>query len=103
MGQLAWYGGNSTATQAVGRKRPNGLGLHDMSGNVWEWVQDCWHDSYTGAPEIGQAHTTGDCTRRVTRGGSWNDGQTRVRAALRDWYGASNRFSNLGFRLAMTP
>ena len=61
-------------TAPVGSFRPNRFGLHDVLGNVWEWVEDCWHDSYAGAPRDGHAwlgDDGGDCSRRVLRGGSW--------------------------------
>lgn len=63
LGEYASYNGNSDLkTHPVGEKKPNGFGLYDMHGNVWEWVQDCWHDSYDGAPTDGSAWTTGyDC------------------------------------------
>ena len=61
--------GKRTAT--VGSYQPNGFGLHDMHGNLWEWVQDCWNDSYQGAPTDGSAWTSGNCEKRVLRGGSW--------------------------------
>ena len=60
-------------TAPVGSFPANGFGLHDVHGNVWEWVEDCWHGSYAGAPTDGRAWATGgDCERRVLRGGSWN-------------------------------
>ena len=70
---IAWYDGNSGGrTHPVGQKAPNAWGLHDMHGNVGEWVEDCWHDSYVGAPANGMAWTAGgDCRGRVLRGGSW--------------------------------
>ena len=56
---------------AVGRYKPNSYGLYDMHGNVGEWVEDCWHDSYAGAPSDGSAWKSADCIQRVIRGGSW--------------------------------
>ncbi len=100
---LAWYKGNSEdKTHPVGRKRANAWGLHDMSGNVWEWVEDCSY-GYAGAPTDGSAVTTaGDCSRRVSRGGSWFDSAADVRSARRDADGPSERFDFLGFRVART-
>ena len=77
----------------------NAFGLYDMHGNVWEWTQDCWNDSYKGAPDNGRAWESGDCGRRVLRGGSWYDIPTRVRSAYRSYGGAANRGNNFGFRL----
>ena len=59
-------------TAPVGSFAANAFGLYDMAGNVWEWVQDCYHDNYDGAPTDGSAWTSGDCSLRVVRGGSWN-------------------------------
>ena len=79
----------------------NSWGLHDMHGNVWEWVEDCWHENYQGAPDDGSAWTTGsDCSRRVIRGGSWNDIPNYLRSAHRIWFTHSGRVSFIGFRLA---
>ena len=58
-------------TAPVGSFSANAWGLHDMHGNVWEWVHDCWNDSYVGAPSDGSAWASGDCNLRVVRGGSW--------------------------------
>ena len=54
-----------------GSYAPNAFGLHDTHGNVFEWVEDCWNDGYTGAPDDGSAWMSGDCTHRVQRGGAW--------------------------------
>ena len=99
------YGGNIGKTRPVGSYRANGYGLYDMHGNVGEWVQDCWNDSYTGAPNNGEAWERGDCSRRVLRGGSWYSllGDLRSASRLRDHSGSHNdNDSGLGFRVART-
>ena len=72
-------------TVPVGRFAANRFGLHDVHGNVWEWVQDCWNASYQGAPRDGSAWERGDCSKRVLRGGSWLDEPWFLRSANRDW------------------
>ena len=98
--EVAWYRSNSDSkTHPVGQKKPNELGLYDMSGNVYEWCQDVWHDSYNGAPADGSAWLQGgDQARRVLRGGSWYSLGCRV--AFRVRYYASLTGGSLGFRLA---
>ena len=90
-------------TAPVGSYRANGYGLHDVLGNGWEWVEDCWHDGYGGAPGDGRAWTVGgDCSRRVLRGGSWIIRPQGLRSAYRVRRTAGNRFSVAGFRVAWT-
>ena len=91
---------NSTR-EPVGTKAPNGLGLYDMSGNVEEWVEDCWHENYNGAPTDGRAwleENGGDCGQRVWRGGSWSS--PCIRSSYRSKTSAGDRFWSLGFRVA---
>jgi len=71
-----------------------------MSGNVWEWVEDCSHDSYSDAPTNGSAWAGGDCSVRVVRGGSWGGGPDDARAADRGRDFATVRYDVTGFRLA---
>jgi formylglycine-generating enzyme required for sulfatase activity len=89
-------------TAPVGSFAPNGFGLFDMVGNVWEWVQDCYNDNYNGAPTDGSAWTVGDCSRRVVRAGSWGNFPVILRSANRDWGTAGDRSNYLGFRVART-
>jgi formylglycine-generating enzyme required for sulfatase activity len=90
-------------TAPVGQFPANEFGLHDTSGNVSEWVQDCWHVSYEGAPGDASPWLEtggGDCNRRVMRGGSWYSTPRNVRSVNRIWYSADYRSHNVGFRLA---
>ena len=90
-------------TAPVGHYSPNGFGLHDVHGNVREWVEDCWHESYAGAPSDGRAWTSGGhCSRRVLRGGSWYNTPGFVRSAVRNRDGTGNRYFDAGFRVART-
>jgi formylglycine-generating enzyme required for sulfatase activity len=73
-----------------------------MQGNVWEWVEDAWHDNYDGAPEAGAGWITGDLDYRVVRGASWRNDTSLVRAAVRDKRNVHVRFDTLGFRVART-
>lgn len=88
-------------TTPVGTYPANAFGLHDLCGNVWEWVQDCWHDSYQGAPVNAQAwEEAGNHHERVLRGGSWNDRPRYLRAAYRVKDYPSGRQIFRGFRVA---
>jgi formylglycine-generating enzyme required for sulfatase activity len=94
---------SANQTSPVDAFPPNPWGLHDMSGNVWEWVQDCWHSSYKSAPEDGSTWlepNSGDCGWRVLRGGSWDSIPWLVRSAWRSMFTADTRRTTVGFRLA---
>lgn len=86
-------------TAPVGRFTPNAYGLHDMLGNVWEWVEDCWNQGYAGASAQAEARATGTCDIRVFRGGAWNSKPASVRATYRDRDTKDERHENLGFRV----
>ena len=87
-------------TSPAGSFEPNAFGLYDMHGNVCEWVEDCWHDNYEGAPSDGSAWTSGgDSSRAVVRGGSWFCLPRDLRSAIRYRLRPSNGNRNGGFRL----
>jgi formylglycine-generating enzyme required for sulfatase activity len=87
-------------TAPAGSFKPNQFGLFDVHGNVWEWVEDCWNETYNRAPNNGAAWTTGDCSSRVVRGGSWNSDVPKLRSAARGWNQPSGRNRSIGFRVA---
>ncbi len=89
-------------TAPAGSYRSNGFGLHDMLGNVLEWVEDCPNRSYRGAPTEGSAWTTGHCSLGILRGGSWYNLPMYIRAANRYWGSPGFRDLNSGFRVART-
>ncbi|WP_420463593.1 formylglycine-generating enzyme family protein [Candidatus Palauibacter sp.] len=89
-------------TAPVGSFAPNVFGLYDALGNVWEWTQDCRNWSYAGAPSDGSAWQSGNCGRRVLRGGSWNNSPRNLRSAYRSRNPTGDRYLNYGFRVART-
>jgi formylglycine-generating enzyme required for sulfatase activity len=93
---------NGWRTAPVGSFAPNAFGLDDMHGNVWEWVEDCYHDNYNGASANGLAWRTGDCSRRVVRGSSWLNDPEYLRSANRSWFDPNGRDNHLGFRVGRT-
>ena len=103
LGDYAWYVENSGfKTHPVGEKKSNPFGLYDMHGNVWEWVQDCDHDSYEGAPTDGTAWTSGDCAIRVFRGGSLDHYPGDLRSGTRYSGTAVGRSPRVSFRVGRT-
>jgi formylglycine-generating enzyme required for sulfatase activity len=109
LGRYAWYrydqGNAEKKTHPVGEKLPNQFGLHDIHGNVWEWVEDCWHDNYQDAPKNGSAWVAncGGEMLRVLRGGSWGNYSGLLRSAYRINGAPTNRNYIIGLRVAWTP
>ena len=89
-------------TAPVGSFAANAFGVHDMHGNVFEWVEDCWNDGYSSAPSDGSAWGSGDCEQRVIRSGSWFDDPRSLRSAHREGITAGDRDFYSGFRVART-
>ncbi len=87
----------------VGSFRPNPFGLYDMGGGVDQWVEDCWHKNYQGAPSDGSPWVEGDCVSHVIRSGSWKNDARYARPANRDSYDTSVRYPTHGLRVALSP
>ena len=97
--------GSEKSTASVGSYSANAFGVHDTVGNVWEWVEDCWHTTYKDAPIDGSAWLSasgGNCEERVVRGGSWFSGPRDLRSANRYGVDATRRDDDKGFRIART-
>jgi formylglycine-generating enzyme required for sulfatase activity len=92
-------------TAPVGSFAANRFGLHDMAGNAWQWVEDCWKENYQGSPtdSLVALVSGGDCSRRVLRGGSWFNTPSILRSAFRNWDSPGDRYYYVGFRVARTP
>ncbi|HKO62817.1 MAG TPA: formylglycine-generating enzyme family protein [Pyrinomonadaceae bacterium] len=100
--KIAWHSGKQT--QRVAMKDPNAWGLHDMYGNVWEWCEDWYHDSYDGAPADGSAWQTGSSEFRVVRGSAYNFDSSWLRPSFRlKSVTPKTQLKTIGFRLAASP
>jgi formylglycine-generating enzyme required for sulfatase activity len=100
-----WADNENERTAPVGQFPANAFDLHDMNGNVWEWVEDCYQSNYNGAPPNGSALIFRDCVNHVVRGGSWSawtGSPQSARSASRDNYAKDQRRSFIGFRIART-
>lgn len=89
-------------TAPVGRFKANRFGLHDMLGNAWEWVQDCYQARYDEKIRTGQVVEQQNCDRRLVRGGAWDIKPAFVRSANRDGYTPAYRNDSVGSRVART-
>jgi formylglycine-generating enzyme required for sulfatase activity len=94
------YGDGFWGNAPVGSFETNRFGLHDMGGNVSEWVEDCWHENYQRAPSDGSAWVNEGCNRRVIRGASWASAPDQARSAFRLTAGEGTTNARLGFRVA---
>ncbi|MGO9987079.1 MAG: formylglycine-generating enzyme family protein, partial [Rhodomicrobium sp.] len=106
-GTQTYKGGGSKGeyrqkTVPVKSFQPNPWGLYQVHGNIYDWVEDCYHDSYNGAPDDGSAWTTKPCSTRVLRGGSWLLNPQNLRSAYRYVYVPDYRDPVVGFRVSRT-
>lgn len=102
--RYAWFDAASNiGTAAAGQRLPNPWGLYDIYGNVWEWVQDCWHDDYTDAPADSRVWGGGDCSQRVLRGGGWANQADYLGSSVRGVYEVKFEDTSNGFRVVLTP
>jgi formylglycine-generating enzyme required for sulfatase activity len=98
---VAWSSSNCSALQPVGKKAPNALGIHDMSGNVFEWCLDYYSESFYTTTTTNNPVNTANSSSRVSRGGSWNGSAGNCRVASRNNYSPSPRYNFHGFRVVL--
>ena len=104
LGDYAWYNANSgSTTHPVGQKKPNAWGVYDTHGNVWEWCQDWWHNSYKKAPSDGSAWASPTSDFRVFRGGGWYYDARNCRSSFRINVAPGFASTFIGFRVSRTP
>ena len=104
IGDFAWFDANAEhRPHQAGEKKPNGLGIYDLTGNVWEWVQDWHNDNYYKNSPKDNPQGPNDGTDRVLRGGSWLDSPKDTRTLLRFFYAPAKNFKSVGVRLVKTP
>jgi formylglycine-generating enzyme required for sulfatase activity len=99
--RYAWFEGDRP--KPVAQREANPFGLYDMAGNVGEWVEDCWHANFSGAPKGLQAWTESNCRIAVVKGGDYDDHEWYLRPAQRFGHMRRNRYSYVGFRVATDP
>jgi formylglycine-generating enzyme required for sulfatase activity len=101
LGNYAWYANNSGGqVHSVGQKKPNGWGLYDMGGLLFEWTEDVWHSNYDAAPQDGSAWLAdGEQELRVIRGGAWSGSPERCRCGFRYGFEAGKGYDGAGFRV----
>jgi formylglycine-generating enzyme required for sulfatase activity len=101
--EVGWYEQNSGyVTRPVGKNKSNEIGLYDMSGNIWEWCEDVWHDNYQGIPNDGSAWLSGgDQSKHIIRGGSWGDSIIACRSAFRGRSDSGEWNNIIGFRVVI--
>ena len=103
LGDYAWYNANSgIKTHPVGQKKPNSLGIYDMTGNVWEWCGDWYADKYYENSSKSNPRGADSGSSRVLRGGSWDTSAQGARAAYRIWINPDNRYDFIGFRVSVS-
>jgi formylglycine-generating enzyme required for sulfatase activity len=104
VGNIAWFSSNAASqTRPVGGKAANALGLHDMSGNVWEWVNDLYSATYYASSPSTNPPGPASGTLRVLRGGSWINSSNGLRSSLRNASTPASQNDDVGFRVARTP